>query len=138
MTEFPTLPLQKALWARLNNAVTLDSKTIKVYDIEARDNTLVPFIVIGEEDVTWAGTKQDDIYEISVAIYVATEAQGKSTAKKIHNQIFALLHRQSLTVEDWNCMDVIMSGAASDLQGKPDRHISVANYTFILEAPLEE
>lgn len=77
------LPLQTALYNRLSQHMT-------VYD-EVKQGAAMPYVVLGEDTATDAGTKLSPGMEITHTLHVWSDYRGMKEAKELINDITQLL-----------------------------------------------
>mgnify|MGYP001243643690 CR=1 FL=1 len=93
-------PLQQAIFSKLNGASLVDydgSAISGVFD-DVPEQTNYPYVVIGEETATEAGTKDVDAHEHTLTIHVWSQYRGLQDIKKIMAQIYTQLHNTAITV----------------------------------------
>lgn len=95
------LPLQKAVFARLNGDATLGALITGVYD-HVPDNTPEPFVVIGDDDLDEWGTMGTNGGIAQVTVHTWTTGTALAPCKTIMAQIYLLLHKHSLSVSGYN------------------------------------
>ena len=88
----PLIPIQKALYEKLRESVGVD-----VYDI-APDSAAYPYITIGDDSASDAGSKLDHGDDISSTIHVWSRSFGLMEAKQLMADIVEALTNSSLIV----------------------------------------
>lgn len=87
-------PLQAAIYAKLTGTGGLSQP---VYD-NVPVGAVLPYVTIGEDtSIDW-GSKTEDGEEVTITLHAWSSYRGKKEAKEIMAAIYALLHRQPLTV----------------------------------------
>lgn len=97
-------PLQQAIFTTLNSASITDydgSPITGVFD-DVPEQTVYPYVVIGQETVTNIGTKDVDANEYTLTIHVWSQYRGLQDVKKIMQQVYTSLHN----------VDIVVSGAS--------------------------
>lgn len=101
-------PLQQAIFSKLNGASLVDydgSAITGVFD-DVPEQTNYPYVVIGEETATEAGTKDVDAHEHTLTIHVWSQYRGLQDIKKIMQQIYTQLHNTAITVSGANLVNI--------------------------------
>ena len=96
--------LQQAIYTTLNSASITDydgGAITGVFD-DVPEQTVYPYVVIGQETVTNIGTKNVDANEYTMTIHVWSQYRGLQDVKKIMQQVYTALHN----------VDIVVSGAS--------------------------
>jgi hypothetical protein len=93
----PLWPLQQAIYTALNGDSALTDKVSGVYDYVPQD-TSKDYVVIGEQSGNDWDTKTNQGWEDTIMIHTWTEGRGKKDTKAIMDDIYRVLHGQTLTV----------------------------------------
>lgn len=105
---FSALDASSALTALLADHETFDRSGI--YDFvpsaaQSGDNTLYPFITIGEDNPQEWGTDTASGAEVTVIVHIWSRSPGWNEAKQIADAVRDALHRQELTTPDKEFID---------------------------------
>ncbi len=97
MSANTQIELQKALYVALNSDGTLGAIITGVFDFVPQ-NTSFPYITVSDMTaLDWSGAQFDGM-EMTVTIHSWSQAEGSKQVKSIMNEIYRILHNQSLTV----------------------------------------
>jgi hypothetical protein len=86
-------PLQQAVKAALAAAVS----PVPVYD-DVPPGAALPYVLVGDDTSANAGSKDIAGDEFTITVHCWSAARGKQQAKEIMADVYAALHRQTLTV----------------------------------------
>ncbi|MFN7754524.1 MAG: DUF3168 domain-containing protein [Holosporales bacterium] len=110
-----SLPLQKAVFARLSSDATLSSLISGVYDI-APPSAAYPYVLIGEDDITDASSKTSRGFSVLLRLEVWSTAMGRSPGKSIEKELYRLLHQASFSVTGFTLVDCRFESSESSLE----------------------
>ena len=98
--------LQKAIFTKLNGNVDgLSGANISVYDDIPQD-TVYPYVQIGEETSANDGTKTLDAVEHTLTIHVWSQYRGRREIKTIMTSVYDLLHNTAISVSGASLVNV--------------------------------
>lgn len=117
-----SLPVQKAIYARLSDALTAP-----VFDHVPQDQT-GEYVVIGEGTEIPADTKTHNGVEHQVEVHVYSDKRGKSATKTILGQVYTDLHRQPITVDGFSA--TMLQFDSEVMFEEPNGFRGVARYRF--------
>ena len=86
--------------------VDYDGSAISGVFDDVPEQTSYPYVVIGEETATEAGTKDVDAHEHTLTIHVWSQYRGLQDIKKIMQQIYTQLHNTAITVSGANLVNI--------------------------------
>jgi len=92
-----SLELQKSIFNVLDGDSTLQNLVTDVYDF-VPENTVFPYVKVGEETSLDNGTKTLQGNEHTLVIHSFSRYRGSKEVKEIMSRIYALLHESSLSV----------------------------------------
>ena len=92
-----SLELQKSIFNVLDGDSTLQNLVTDVYDF-VPENTVFPYVKVGEETSIDNGTKTLQGNEHTLVIHTFSRYRGSKEVKEIMSRIYALLHESSLSV----------------------------------------
>jgi len=92
-----SLELQKSIFNALDGDSTLQNLVTDVYDF-VPENTVFPYVKVGEETSIDNGTKTLQGNEHTLVIHSFSRYRGSKEVKEIMSRIYALLHESSLSV----------------------------------------
>ena len=92
-----SLELQKSIFNALDGDSTLQNLVTDVYDF-VPENTVFPYVKVGEETSLDNGTKTLQGNEHTLVIHSFSRYRGSKEVKEIMSRIYALLHESSLSV----------------------------------------
>jgi len=92
-----SLELQKSIFNALDGDSTLQNLVTDVYDF-VPENTVFPYVKVGEETSLDNGTKTLQGNEHTLVIHTFSRYRGSKEVKEIMSRIYALLHESSLSV----------------------------------------
>ncbi len=99
-------PLQQAVFTALNGNVSgIDSANVSVYD-DVPENTVYPYVVIGEETAANNGTKDLDGIEHTLTLHVWSQYRGRREIKEIMQSVYQLLHDAAITVSGASLVNI--------------------------------
>ncbi len=99
-------PLQQAIFTALNGNVSgIDSANVSVYD-DVPENTVYPYVVIGEETAANNGTKDLDGIEHTLTLHVWSQYRGRREIKEIMQSVYQLLHDAAITVSGASLVNI--------------------------------
>lgn len=98
--------LQKSIFTKLNGNVDgLSGANISVYDDIPQD-TVYPYVQIGEETAVNDGTKTLDAVEHTLTIHVWSQYRGRREIKTIMKSVYDLLHNTAISVSGASLVNV--------------------------------
>lgn len=138
--------IQKAIYLALKNNAALDALLARHHEFggpgiygyfpqsaDSGDNSLYPFITLGEDNIRDWSTDTASGGEDTVAIHIWSRANGWGGAKNIAGAVYKVLHRAELTLDNHEFigLDFEASEAIRDPDGET-LHM-VATYIMILD-----
>lgn len=101
--------LQEALYSKLTGDTQLMAKVSGVFGFVEQDYNNFPYVTIGD-DSTVANDTDDCLgYSSTVSIHVWSRFDGQDEVKEIQGLIYAALHRQSLSFDDYYLVECVFS-----------------------------
>lgn len=94
------LPLQQAVFTRLNGDATLGTLIDGVYD-HVPDKTQPAYVVIGDDALNEWGTMGTNGANAEITVHTWTQGTGFKGAKTIMARIYLLLHKYNLSVSGY-------------------------------------
>lgn len=99
--RIPLVAVQKAVYKLLqDNAITVNSKTVAVYDHIPRDPKPLPWITFGEFTHNSGAGKITEMGDIALRIHIWSKYQGKKEVNEIADDLTYLLTSLPLCFED--------------------------------------
>jgi hypothetical protein len=92
------LEIQKAVFARLNNALS-----VPVYDA-VPDNAVAPYIVIGDDTLIEFDSDGANGFEATITVHTWSIYRGRFEVKQLMGLIYNSLHRAELNVQGYNLL----------------------------------
>jgi len=93
--------IQEAVYAALNNSVTLSALISDVYD-DVPATAAFPYVVIGESTAIMWDTKSTLGVESTVTVHTWSRYRGRKETKLIQQAIYDILHNQELSITGYN------------------------------------
>lgn len=96
-----SLPLQMAIFQKLNNDPILKTMITGVYD-EVKEGAILPYICFGEDTINSYDTKTDYGENTTLTMHVWSAGPGKTEAKRIADAMLQSLTASPITLNEFN------------------------------------
>ena len=100
--------LQQAIFTALDGATINDADGNAITGVfdDVPENTVYPYVVIGEETATNIDTKDKDAHEHTLTIHVWSQYRGRKEIKNIMSSVYTTLHNASITVSGASLVNI--------------------------------
>lgn len=111
---------------------------LRCYDVapQITDNgssALYPFVTVGLVTLTPFDTQSSNGFEFTITLHVRSRSAGMKQAKDIQGQLYAALHKQSLTVEGFTTLFVHFANSTC-LQAPDGSFHGVSEFRGLIES----
>ena len=125
--------IQSAIYQRLS-----DQLTMPVYDAvpqaeDSGDNSLFPYVTIGEDSVNEFDTDTDNGFDIDATIHVWSRYRGRREVKQIMGDIYNAMHLHDLAVSNSNTVLCLFQTADSFMDADGITRHGVITFRIVTE-----
>lgn len=102
-----SLDIQTGIYSELAGDALLMDMVTAIYDhvpqaSDAGDDSLFPYITIGDDDLSEWGTDQDVGFDATIRVHVWSRARGRAETKRIQGRIYEILHRGTIPLDEYH------------------------------------
>lgn len=125
------LAVQKAVFDKLNGASALTAIAPILDDVDEFES--YPYVTIGEDVLGEWDTCTTQGADGTITIHVWSRHKGRKEVKQIFSEIYAALHRQSLTVSGYDIISTMWVNSASFLDSDGLTRHGVQTYRLLVD-----
>lgn len=122
MTGYSGEAVQSAVYTALTSNSTLTSAVTGVYDYVA-ENTLFPYVVIGEFLSQTQDDKNIDGMSSYVTIHTFDQSHGKKKTHQLISYIHDTLHNQTISISGQSFIECRWDGLSTVMQENTDNNV---------------